>query len=181
MTTRWAAVRSGDSCFLKDGLMVGLGDLPGGDFLSGAVGISSDGTVVVGRATTENGPEAFRWTHSTGMQSVQQLLDAHGSDLVGWQLIWARSVSDDGKTLTGWGTNPNGEMEAWIATIPEPFTALLLVCGLAGLAAAGRRPRRPWERSCAAPKGHSHPSCTPAPQVALRQAPKCAIFLDGPR
>lgn len=44
----------------------------------------------------------------------------------------------DGLTIVGWGYNPDGYDEAWIATIPEPTTLLLL--GFGGLAL--RRKRR---------------------------------------
>jgi hypothetical protein len=37
---------------------------------------------------------------------------------------------------SGYGTNTSGEVEGWIAVIPEPSTALLLTWGLAGLGAA---------------------------------------------
>ena len=46
--------------------MVGLGDLPGGDFYSTAYGVSADGSVVVGRGRSASGVEAFRWTEATG-------------------------------------------------------------------------------------------------------------------
>ena len=42
--------------------MVGLGDLPGGDFSSIAQDVSDDGSVVVGIGNSASGEEAFRWT-----------------------------------------------------------------------------------------------------------------------
>jgi uncharacterized membrane protein len=42
--------------------MVGLGDLPGGEFFSHGAGVSADGSVVVGGGTSASGFEAFRWT-----------------------------------------------------------------------------------------------------------------------
>ena len=73
------------------------------------------------------------------MRSLQDVLEADlGLDLTGWKLRSARGVSDDGLTIAGWGTNPSGSIEAWIAVIPEPSTALLLASGLAALAVRRR-------------------------------------------
>ena len=47
---------------LKQEVLVGLGDLPGGTFASSASDVNADGSVIVGRGTSANGPEAFRWT-----------------------------------------------------------------------------------------------------------------------
>ena len=49
-----------------DGL-VGLGDLPGGDFDSTAYAVSADSKVIVGVGNSEAGMEAFRWTQTDGM------------------------------------------------------------------------------------------------------------------
>ena len=45
----------------------GLGDLPGGTFLSYAAGVSDGGSVVTGVGTSSSGEEAFRWTPAAGM------------------------------------------------------------------------------------------------------------------
>ena len=39
-------------------------------------------------------------------------------DLAGWQLTEATGVSANGRTIVGNGINPDGQQEAWIATIP---------------------------------------------------------------
>ena len=44
-----------------------LGDLSGGAFRSTALGVSNDGSVVVGRGESSSGQEAFIWTADTGM------------------------------------------------------------------------------------------------------------------
>jgi probable HAF family extracellular repeat protein len=54
--------------------MVGLGDLPGGSFSSVAVGVSSDGSVVVGVGNSASGNEAFRWTQAEGMRRLYDVL-----------------------------------------------------------------------------------------------------------
>jgi len=116
------------------GGMVYLGNLghPGGATSSSASGVSADGSVVVGRATSTAGDEAFLWTSGGGMVSVRDFLVNHGvSNLTDWTLAEATGVSADGRTIVGTGTNPDGNSEAWIATVPEPATFTLGVIGLA--------------------------------------------------
>ena len=112
--------------------MTGLGYLPGGGFQSKAMGVSADGSVVVGGSDSASGSEAFIWDTANGMQNLKYLLENNcGLDLTGWALRGARNISANGLTIVGRGTNPDGFSEGWIATIPEPTTLLLL--GLGGL------------------------------------------------
>ncbi|MAT68012.1 MAG: HAF repeat/PEP-CTERM domain-containing protein [Planctomycetaceae bacterium] len=116
-----------------DGGMTGLGDLPGGGFSSEARAVSADGTIVVGTGNTPSDNEAFIWSADGGMRSVAVELAKGGVDLAGWRLISAYDVSADGRTIVGYGTNPSGNYEAWIATlssVPEPASVLLACCGL---------------------------------------------------
>ena len=101
--------------------------------------MSADGSVVVG----SSGFKAFIWDAANGMRSLEQVLLDQGIDLTGWDLNAALAVSADGQTVVGRGIGPAGE-EGWIATIPEPSTALLLGLGLLGLGMAGSKP---WESS----------------------------------
>jgi uncharacterized membrane protein len=110
--------------------MVGLGFLTGATF-SQAQGVNADGTVVVGigNATGISG-EAFRWTQTDGMQSVQAMLTAKGVSTTGWALTAATGVSADGRFIVGFGTDPNGKTQGWIAdlgptTFPFPLNAHL--------------------------------------------------------
>jgi probable HAF family extracellular repeat protein len=75
----------------------GLGDLPGGTTLSFAKGVSADGTVVVGKSSSSNGAEAFRWTAQTGIVGLGDLLPnpPFESD--------ARAISADGLVIAGQG------------------------------------------------------------------------------
>jgi uncharacterized membrane protein len=99
--------------------MTGMGDLPGGAFDSAAMATSADGSVIVGRGTSAAGSEAFIWDSVHGMRSLRALLiDLGSTDLNSWVLTGASGVSANGQTITGYGTNPAGQTEAWVAQIP---------------------------------------------------------------
>jgi uncharacterized membrane protein len=105
------------------GGMVGLGDLPGGDFNSEAMGISGDGRIIVGRGRSANGDEAFIWNETDGMQPLAAVLAAIGApEATGWTLTAATGISADGRTIVGYGTNPLGGTEAWVARLPGATT-----------------------------------------------------------
>jgi probable HAF family extracellular repeat protein len=75
--------------------MVGLGFLPGQD-VSGAYGISADGTVIVGQAPVR----PFRWTATTGMTDL--------GDLGGGTFGQADAASTDGSVVVGFGSSVSG-------------------------------------------------------------------------
>jgi probable HAF family extracellular repeat protein/predicted outer membrane repeat protein len=77
----------------EDG-MVGLGDLPGGDFWSKAFAVSADGSVVVGISKSASGTEVFRWTESGGMEALGFLPGGQFNSI-------ATDVSDDGSVVVG--------------------------------------------------------------------------------
>ncbi|MCH7604035.1 MAG: hypothetical protein IIB54_14845, partial [Planctomycetes bacterium] len=123
---------SGQEAFrwTSGGGMVGLGDLAGGSFESWAFGVSADGSVVVGHSRTALGLEAFIWDAVNGMQNLRVVLESQlGLDLTGWTLGNARGISADGQTIVGWGTNPDGFAEAFIAVIPRPGLCLADITG----------------------------------------------------
>jgi hypothetical protein len=64
------------------------------------------------------------------MRSVWEVLTDSGVDFTGWFLVDAFAMSDDGTTIVGWGANPFGGQEGWLANIsavPEP-TSVQLFC-----------------------------------------------------
>ena len=114
-----------------DGI-VPLGNLPDHttNYPSEAAAISADGSIVVGYDCAHESLEAFIWDGDHGMRNLQSVLtNEYNLNLTGWQLTHATSISADGQTLVGIGYNPSGQSEAWIATIPEPATLLLLALG----------------------------------------------------
>jgi probable HAF family extracellular repeat protein len=108
--------------------MIGLGHLPGNDDISTAYATSADGSIVVGTSVTQGRSAAFLWDQAHGMRSLQSVLETeHGLDLGGWQLVTAADISADGLSIAGTGTNPAGQIEAWVATIPEPSSVILAI------------------------------------------------------
>lgn len=102
----------------QDEGMVGLGDLPGGELSGEAHGVSADGSVIVGKSATSSSFHAFVWDDANGIRDLQDLLTNEGGlDLSGWTLTKATSISADGTTVVGFGTNPTGDTEAWIARL----------------------------------------------------------------
>ena len=125
--------------------MVGLGFLPN-TVNTIAYGVSANGSVIVGIGSDIDGVEnrAMIWDPTFGVRSLQDVLvNANGLDLDGWTLAAAKAISADGRTIVGYGLNPDGFEEAWIARdvalIPEPGTGLLVTAGVLGLSASRRR------------------------------------------
>lgn len=92
-----------------------------------ALGISSDGLVAVGYETYYewfSGNTVFTaliWDAENGMRSLRQVLvDQYGlgSQLAGWRLGSATGISDDGRVIVGWGTNPSSAREAFRVVLP---------------------------------------------------------------
>ncbi|MHC4112562.1 MAG: hypothetical protein ACYSUY_15935 [Planctomycetota bacterium] len=86
----------------------------------------SDGSVVVGSGQLGSGSEAIIWDEIRGAQSLKYVLqNGFGLDLSGWALGCATAISPDGSTIVGYGANPQGYTEAWIATVPIPVTIIV--------------------------------------------------------
>jgi probable HAF family extracellular repeat protein len=79
---------------------------------------SGDGSVIVGDPESNRGDCAFIWDAQHGMRNVHEVLtNEYGLQLTGWQLSGARGISGDGTVIVGFGTNPNGQTEGWIADL----------------------------------------------------------------
>lgn len=100
-----------------------LGDLsPGAGAESRALGVSGNGSVIVGYSSSDSGLQAFRWTAAGGFQGL--------GDLPGGEFkSFAFGVSHDGSTVVGSGSGATG---------PSPFrwTAGGGMVGLGGGGAA---------------------------------------------
>jgi len=110
--------------------MIGLGVLPGGIFWgSSANAVSEDGYTVVGNSRNQVGDdEAFIWDPANGIRSVRSVLETtYHLNMSAWSLSDAVSISTDGLTITGIGRGPSGGTQAWVAHLPEPITAALLL------------------------------------------------------
>jgi len=118
----WSISALGTEAFRWTALggMIGLGDLPGEPFESKGKAVSSDGSVVVGRATAASGYEAFVWDATNGMRNLKDVLTSDlGLDLTEWTLTHAEGISADGRTIVGYGSNPSGDTEAWLAYLDD--------------------------------------------------------------
>ena len=111
-----------------------LGDLPGGHHHGAAWAVSGDGSIIVGQSLTDfdfDFPEAFIWDAVHGMRNLREVLEQDfGLNLDGWMLNAARGISADGNTIVGYGVNPQGFQESWIAVIPEPASLALFLLTL---------------------------------------------------
>lgn len=102
----------------EDG-MISLGSF-GGEPGSDAWGVSADGSIIVGIGEDPDGEDvAFIWDETNGIRSLQEVLTGLGLNLDGWKLHHAFDISADGSSIVGFGDNPDGHREAWIANISK--------------------------------------------------------------
>lgn len=90
-----------------------------------AVGVSDDGSVIIGRAWDGSSIRAVVWIDLVPRLLSDVLLEL-GADTTGWQLTHPYGISADGRVITGLATNPQGIQQAFVAVIPAPGAGLLL-------------------------------------------------------
>ncbi len=99
--------------------MVNLEKDVGGILGSVATSVSGDGRIVVGWGTVATGEVALIWDADHGLRPLDVALMAdYLLQIDGWKLIRATAISADGHTVAGYGTNPQGQTEAWIVKLP---------------------------------------------------------------
>lgn len=116
--------------------MIGLGDLVAENISSSAIAVSADGSVVLGESGSTD--DIFIWTEEEGMVSILNLLAGEGIDLSEWSNLTAADLTSDGKTIVGYGQNPEGVWTGWkisldAAPVPAPSALCLLGIGLISL------------------------------------------------
>jgi hypothetical protein len=134
----------------QSGGMSGLVPPAGSPPYSESLSVSGDGSVVTGFAFDYDSQgqlinqKAFVWDAQNGVRWVEDLLAGHGlaNDLAGWDLEQATGVSADGRTIVGFGTDPQGETRPWVAFIPEPSLGLLDLAALVAIATLRRSLRQ---------------------------------------
>jgi uncharacterized membrane protein len=89
--------------------------------------VSADGSVIVG--------DRFYWDAENGARDLRRFMVNEvglGPVLAGWRRLAATDVSPDGRAIVGSATNPNGDIEAWIAYLdgtenPTPSVGVSVV------------------------------------------------------
>ncbi|BCW90843.1 hypothetical protein sos41_40190 [Alphaproteobacteria bacterium SO-S41] len=127
-----------EAVFWKNGAITSLGILPGAtgnDRLTYAQGANGDGSVIVGYSnsgTSDNGI-AWRWTKTTGIQDLNQVVRNAGFDLGPWRLTQAWGVSDDGQFLTGDADSEDNELAFVLQLASITQTKLVVQLTLPGV------------------------------------------------
>jgi probable HAF family extracellular repeat protein len=118
---------AGPTGFWWNGSMHGLPGLPGAVYRTGALGISDDGTTIVGEAnsstTGTNFPEPVRWT-GTNYATIQKLGALPGQTSARGQAI---DVSPDGSLIVGTTRDLQGNDVAFLWDAANGMRSLALV------------------------------------------------------
>lgn len=123
-----------------------LGTLPG-NVRSSATRISADGKTVLGFSlSATNSFTSSIWDQTHGLRDLKTaLLDDYALDTGSWVLSYASGISEDGLVISGYGIDPNGQTQAWVANlrspaaVPVPGAVWLFGTALAGMLANYRR------------------------------------------
>lgn len=109
----------GEACRWAGGAVHSLGALPGAVHRGAARSTNRGGSIVVGTAqNSASALVAFIWDAQHGMRDLKQVLEAeYGLSLAGWTLRDATAITPNGDVIVGWGVNPAGATEGWIARL----------------------------------------------------------------
>lgn len=94
-----------------------------GDVVAAFYSTNEDGSVAVGVSTNVRPPtlhagQALIWDDTLGPRALESDLTRAGIDVGAWKLVQATALSANGHVVTGFGTNPSGQTEAWIIRLP---------------------------------------------------------------
>jgi uncharacterized membrane protein len=128
-----------------NGTVTDLGTAPGAANYSIAEAMN-DGGVIVGTIHQGAAGRAFVWTAADGMLDLNTLLDASG---LGWSLISASAVNDNGRIVAYGRYDPDGPTgvpavfgTVVLTPIPEPATGAAVLCGTFSAVVLGRKRKR---------------------------------------
>jgi uncharacterized membrane protein len=112
----------------ENGVIRDLGVPVGSGSAAGAF-VSSDASVIVGRGSFEgSGSQWFVWTLETGSVRINDYVRNSGVNLpAGVEIRGVGGLSDDGKTITGFFTGPDGS-GSFTVTIPTPHGSVAGLC-----------------------------------------------------
>jgi probable HAF family extracellular repeat protein len=86
----------------------------GDNAISTALDVSDNGKIVVGFSRRGSDTRAFIWKDGAGGIFLDKYLASHGVIVpVGWSLSVASLISADGRTIYGWGFNPDSLIEMY--------------------------------------------------------------------
>ncbi|MBI4581887.1 MAG: hypothetical protein HY718_19475 [Planctomycetes bacterium] len=104
----------------RNGLVINMGDLPGGFVYGLPQGVTRHGTLVVGAGfVAGNTSEATIWDRHHGLRRLADALPAdYGLDVTYWYLQSAVGISDDGSVIVGYGNAPSGVVASWMVRLP---------------------------------------------------------------
>lgn len=105
-----------------------------------AIDVSDDGAVIIGQVTLGTDIRAVVWRDGVP-RLLGDLLEEAGADLTGWRISHVDSISADGRFIVGEAFNPDGQLQAYVATIPSPG-GMLIVAATSTQLVRRRRPVR---------------------------------------
>ncbi len=122
----------------KAGRMEFVQPLPGDAAPAQPFAMSFDGTVMVGFSGNpflSFNPGPFIWTQQMGTMNLDEFVRGQGTAMEQWYSLWEpTSVSNDGRTIAGWGNGFLGPA-GWVLRIDKAF-----VCHGAGATTGGTAP-----------------------------------------
>lgn len=89
----------------------------------GAFDAAGDGRACGLILLSGSGNTAVLWDSDGQAEFVSTALINAGVSMPAWQLQSATAMSDDGTVVVGFGLNPDGQQEAWVAVLPAPCPA----------------------------------------------------------